>query len=173
MATEIAIRRNPYLEYSEAVARRRLDGEPLTFAKGDWPVGKGDATLAASTQLVAIMPTLTIGWIKWRGGKPVDGRMGLVVDGFKPPRRADLDDHESANWEEDAAGDLRDPWQSSNEIVFTTPDATRIFTFRTSSRGGFGALGELCKAHARAPAKSYPLVTLETRTSITTVRSER
>lgn len=152
--------RNPFLAYAEAMTPRRLDGTLLRFIKGDFALKEGKA-LPIGTKLVAIMNTLTIGWVKWMGGKPVDYRMGLVIDGFTPPRRADLDDYEGDNWEKDGDGDPRDPWQFVNTVVFTEPATRAMYTFSAPSRGAIGAIGELCKAHAKAPAASYPLISLE------------
>ena len=157
-----ATMRNPFLAYAEAMAPRRLDGEMLKFVKGDYLVGKDGKPLPTGTQLVAIMNTLMIGWVKWQSDKPVDARMGYVADGFQPPRRRDLDDFESDKWEQDRDGDLRDPWQFTNSLVLIDPvSKANIYTFTTTSRGGFGAIAELCKAHAKAPAGSYERISLE------------
>ncbi len=153
--------RNPFAAYGETIATRRLDGKPLKFNKGDYIIGKDDGELAIGTKLVAVMLTLEIGWTKWQGNKPVDRRMGLVIDGFQPPRRRDLDDYASENWETDASGALRDPWQFSNTLVFAEPRTKMLYTFNAPSRGAIGAIGELCKAHGKVMAETYPLVSLE------------
>jgi hypothetical protein len=38
------------------------------------------------------MPTLAPGWVKWENGLPTEQVIGLVVDGFTPPKRKDLGD---------------------------------------------------------------------------------
>ena len=146
----------------------RLDGEALKFNKGDFLAGKDGVVVPIGTKLVAIMDSLAVGWIKWHGGKPVDYRMGLVVDGFTP-RRSELDEHSSDGWEVGTDGDLRDPWAFTNTLAMINPSTEAISTFNTNSRGGIGAVGELCKAHAKEQAKqqakgspgTYPLVRLE------------
>jgi hypothetical protein len=121
LQTSTTTARNPFLAYAAAMAPRRLDGKPLKFVKGDYIVGKDGDVLPLKTRLVAIMNSLMVGRVKWRGGKPVDARMGYVADGFQPPRRSDLDDYESDRWETDRDGDLVDPWQFTNQLVFIDP----------------------------------------------------
>lgn len=162
LQTSTTTARNPFAAYAEAMAPRRLDGRTMKFVKGDYLVGKDGAVLPPRTQLVAIMNSLMVGWVKWRGGKATgDSRMGYVADGFLPPRRSDLDDDQSDRWETDRDGDLVDPWQFTNQIVFIDPATKGIFTFSTSSRGGFNAIADLCKLHAMAPARSYAIVSLD------------
>src|SRR5208337_2954921 len=83
----VSSRSRRFLAVAEAAAPRRLDGETLKFSKGEWLAGKDANLVPTGTELVAIMDTLTVGWIKWSAGRPVDYRMGLAVDGFSPPRR--------------------------------------------------------------------------------------
>jgi hypothetical protein len=161
LPTAATTARNPFLAYSEAMTRRIIDGETLKFNKGDFLAGKDAVVVPTGTELVAVMDSLMVGWIKWRGGKPVDGRMGFVIDGFVPPRRRDLDDFESDLWEAGKDGDLRDPWQLTNTLVLIDPAAKAIYTFSTASRGGFDAIAKLCKTHAKAPAGTYPVIRLE------------
>jgi hypothetical protein len=152
-----------FLAYAAAITPHRLDGTRLKFNKGEFLSGKDGDVVPLGTKLVAVMPTLMIGWTKWRGGKPgPDHRMGYVFDGFKPPHRRDLDDFESDDWEVDKRGDRRDPWQFSSELAFINPATKAIFTFSTSSRGGLGALGELSNTYGKeAPAETYPLIELQ------------
>jgi hypothetical protein len=151
---------NPFAEYAAALAARRIDGKLLKFVKGDYLAGSEGALIETGTALVAVMNSLTVGWQKWLNMRPVDSVMGLISENFKPPRRNELGDENSATWETDADGDLKDPWQFINNTVFVSPDMEEVYTFTTSSRGGFGAIGKLCASHAKAPAGKYPLVRL-------------
>jgi hypothetical protein len=152
---------NPFADYARAMAPRRFDGRLLRFSKGDFLVGPGGDGLPAGTKLAALMPTLTIGWEKWESARLTDCRLGLLAEGFNPPRRAELGDDDSETWETDANGDRLDPWRYVNNLVFVSPDADEIFTFAASSRGALGAIGELRRVFAKAPAGAYPLVSLE------------
>ena len=126
-------------------------------------MGPNKDLISPDKRFVAVMDTLTVGYIKWVGGKPVDSRMGLVADGFRPVHRSELDDLDSKNWEVDENGDRIDPWQKTTLIVFVSPTAPHdLFTFTTSTEGGKGAIRDLCEAHARTTegAGQYPVVTL-------------
>ena len=152
---------NYFAQYAEAASANQIEGKLLKFSKGDWTYGVDGIELPAGTRLIALMTTLTIGWQRWFGGKPTDTRFGLVSDGFQPPNRQELGDHDSSLWEPDANGDARDPWAFVNRLVLIHPDDSAVFTFSTSSRGGINAIGELCKKYSRAVPDKYPLVSLE------------
>jgi hypothetical protein len=151
---------NYFADYAEAVSSNSIEGKLLKFSKGDWVCGPDSAEVPTGTRLVALMNTLTVGWQRWANGKPTDNRLGLVAVGFRPPPRRDLGDDDTARWELDAAGDARDPWCFTNRFALVSRDG-EIFTFSTSSRGGIGAIGELCKQYSRAAAGAYPLVSLD------------
>jgi hypothetical protein len=102
---------SPFGLYAAAASPRALDGKLLKFSKGDWLVGADGDVLNAGSKLIALMNTLTIGWQKWQDGRPVEARTGLVVDGHRPPQRAELGDDDPRTWEVDANGETRDPWQ--------------------------------------------------------------
>jgi hypothetical protein len=154
--------RNPFLSYAEAMTRRTIDGEILKFVKGEYVAGKDGVVVPVGTEFVAVMDTLAIGYLKWKGGKPVDSHMGLIIDGFTPPRRSEVDEIESDTWEVDKSGDLKDPWQFTNTIVLIELAAKGIYTFGASTRGGLDAIGKLCREHAKkSPAGAYPIIGLD------------
>ena len=64
------------------------------------------------------MNSLTVGFVKWAGGKVVDDELGLVVDGYRPPHRNELGDLDSKTWEKENDGALKDPWQKATMLVF-------------------------------------------------------
>ena len=126
-------------------------------------LGADEALISSSLSFVAVMDTVTIGHIKWVGGKPVDHRMGLVADGFHAVHRNDLDDLDSKNWETDENGARIDPWQKTALLVLASPAAPHdLHTFSTSTVGGHGAVNDLCEAHAKTTEDlgQYPVVTL-------------
>jgi hypothetical protein len=115
------------------------------------------------TVLVAIMPTLAAGWVKWENGLPTEQAMGLVADGFTPPKRKDLGDTNESAWIEDESGQRRDPCQLSNYLIMADPNSHALFTFTTSSKGGLSSLGQLCKTYGmkmRQRADQIPIVRL-------------
>jgi hypothetical protein len=141
---------NPWLAYGNAAAARTIVGDLLKFSKGDFTAGTHDDEIPLGTRLVAIMPSLTIGWIKWLGNRPVEQRMGAVAENFQPATRRELGDEDQGEWET-PDGEPRDPWQFSNYLILVSQDEpARTFTFTTSSRGGLGAIGELSKTYGKA-----------------------
>lgn len=159
---------NPYEQYGNSVSNRNIIGQLLKFSKGDWLAGEDQEEIEAGTQLVADMESLSIGWVRWQDNKPDQQIMGLVKDMYRPPLRATLGDHDEEKWETDNNGNPRDPWQFSNYLVLKLPgetaDEENLFTFATSSKGGLGAVGELCKVYGKAMRSrpdEFPIVALQ------------
>jgi hypothetical protein len=76
-----------------------------------------------------------------------------------------LGDLDESKWETDGNGKRRDPLQFSNYLVLAHADRdSELYTFATSSRGGLGAIGELCKSYGkqmRQQPDKYPIVELD------------
>lgn len=162
------LEKNFFEQYGEqASARSSIVGDLLKFSKGDWLIGQDEEDVPAGTKYVASMNNLLVGWVKWADNKPVEQVMGRIVDGYKPPSRDTLGDNDKDAWEVDTQGKPRDPWQFSNQVLlkpvgkkYSTDVAV---TFVTSSKGGIGAIGELCKAYGkemRTHAEQNPIVEL-------------
>jgi len=101
------------------------------------------------------MSELWVGWTKWSDGKPVESRIGRLVDNFRPPQRRDLGDTDKADWPADDRGDARDPWQFSNYLVLKNAETGEFFTFTTGTRGGLNTIADLCRHYAR-DSKQHP-----------------
>jgi hypothetical protein len=138
---------NPWLSYGEAAGAHAFVGDLLKFNKGDYLAGQNNRDIPIGTQMVANMDSVKIGWEKWEDGRPVEQRMGLVVENFKPARRAELGDNDRELWRIDESGKPRDPWNFTNHLVLAAADDGELFTFATSTKGGLGAIGELCKTY--------------------------
>ena len=154
-STEVgAVQRNVFTQYGEQASQRNIVGRLLKFSKGDYLVGEHNAEMPRGTELVANMDELMIGWIKWEDNKPVEQIMGRLTDEYQPPKRKELGDHDETQWELDDKNEPRDPWQFSNYLIMKTPGEDdpeeALFTFTASSKGGIGAIGELCKAYGKA-----------------------
>lgn len=146
-----------YEAFGNSVTNRNIVGTLLKFNKGDWLIGEDAEELPRGTILIANMPSLQRGWIRWQDNKPDQHIMG-PIDGpegsFTPPRRSELGDLDKDQWEEDQNGNPRDPWQESFYLQFfkegTDPeDEENIYTFAASSAGTRGAIGELAKAYGK------------------------
>ena len=155
---------NPFTAYGDAQNQRAIVGHLLRFTKGDYLAGQEDEEVAVGTQFVANMDEMLAGWIRWEANKPTDHVMGKVSEGYQPPRRTELGDADKDNWEVDATGQPRDPWQFSNYLLLKGTDKdAELYTFTTSSRGGLNALGDLCKVYGGAMAQrtdEYPVIAL-------------
>jgi hypothetical protein len=154
---------NPFEAYGNATVNNHIVGQLLKFSKGDYLAGQDNTEIPPGTKLAAIMDQLMVGWIKWQGNKPVDHVMGLVASGYVPPKRAELGDDDDETWETDDTGKRRDPWQYSNYLIVVDQKEKTPFTFTTSSKGGIGAIGELCKFYGKAMRErpnDYPVIKL-------------
>jgi hypothetical protein len=153
---------NPFLAYGEAQNQRgMIVGKLLKFSKGDYLAGQDNEEVPMGTELIANMDEMLAGWVKWQDNKPVEQIMGKVSEGYQPPRRKDLSDTDTEQWEIDVKGEPRDPWQFSNLLILKSDKG--LFTFTTSSKGGLNALGDLCKVYGQAMAQrpdEYPVIAL-------------
>jgi hypothetical protein len=166
MTTEIArLQPNPYEAYGNSAATRSTVGRLLKFTKfGEYIAGVENEEIPSGTKLVAHMPSLLVGFIKWENNRPIAQNMGAIGDGFVPPKRKELGDTDQSLWERYDDNKPRDPWQFSNYLVFVNLDTSDLFTFATSSRGGLDAIGELSKTYGkrlRQVPNELPLVELD------------
>jgi hypothetical protein len=143
--------KNLFEQYGDAATARSIEGTLMKFNKGDFQAGPSNDAIeiAIGTRFAAVMDSLSVGWLKWWDGAPVDPHMGLVVKGYQPERRTVLGDLDKSLWETDDDGDPKDPWQFTNYLILRRCDDGEIFTFTTSSKGGLGAIGELCKNYGK------------------------
>jgi hypothetical protein len=169
---------NPFLDYADRTSSRNIVGKLLKFSKGDYLAGSENEEIAQGKSMIANMDELLIGWIRWEEQRPVEQFMGRIIDGFVPPLRDQLgygyqegmtnpDDADQSEWEMNAQGQTRDPWQYTNYLVMKDPDETDpmegVYTFAVSSLGGKNCISDLCKSYGRKMAmheKEYPIVTL-------------
>jgi hypothetical protein len=163
-----------FAQYAAEESNRMFVGELVKYIKGEWVMGSDRDLVSPDKHFVAVMATLTVGHLKWIGGQPVDSKMGLVADGFRPVHRNELDDLDSKTWEVGENNDLKDPWQRTTLLVLAAAAAPYdLVTFSTSTAGGQGAIRDLCSAHSRTTEGSgkYPVVTLATDSYIHKIRA--
>jgi hypothetical protein len=159
---------DPFAAYGQQAASGA--GNFLKFSKhGEWLLGKDDKELPCGTRLVANMDDMTIGWLRWESKVPVERLMGLLVQGYKPQMRNELGHDDQAAWETDKEGRPQDPWKFTNEIPMADPETGEQISFGVSSKGGIGAVGNLCKEYGkqyRQRLGQVPVIELQ-RTSYT------
>lgn len=155
---------NFYERYGDAATARNIVGKLLKFTKfGEYKAGAENENIPIGTELVAYMPSLATGYVRWQEGRPAQAEMGYVGEGFVPPKRDDLDWNDSGEWEKDERGNPRDPWQFTNSLIFIDIDKAVAYTFNTSSKGGLTAVGGLSKmygVHTRSRPRDLPTIKL-------------
>lgn len=153
---------DPFAAYGQEAASG--SGNFLKFSKGEWLLGQNDDEIALGRRLAANMNELSIGWIRWADGKPAERRMGLLAQGYKPESRDALGYTDQTAWDVDeTSGKPKDPWNFTNELPLADPDTGEQMTFSASSKGGIGAIGNLCKAYGkeyRAQGGKVPVLEL-------------
>jgi hypothetical protein len=158
---------DPFAAYARsASSKSNIVGDLLKFQKGEWCAGQNEEDIEEGTRLVAVMDNLAVGWVKWWGGKPAAREIGLVSEGFRPPGRDALGDHDESRWEADAYGVKRDPWVRTNNLILKEEEGDRLYTFATSSVGGLGCVADLCgeyAKHRRMKPDQYPIVEVGSR----------
>src|SRR5215469_12308553 len=139
-------------------------GSLLRFHKGEWLYGRDLEEMPEKARLVAGVPTLRAGWVRWQGGQPIDQQMVRLAEGGRPVKRAELGDLDDLEWERDeASGAPRDPWQPSFSMVLHAPRSGELYTFASGSKGAAGTLRKLCAAygkHIRGKPSELPVVEL-------------
>lgn len=161
--------RNYFEQFGDAVSQRAVTGRLLKYSKGDYLAGQDNDDVPIGTRLVVAMETLETGWIKWVDNKPEQMRIGLVGEGFAPPKRGELGDTDEDLWEiDEQSGRRRDPWNLTTQVVMQPLDwdgsnNDDLYTFVTQSRGGLNAVGSLSKAYGakiRQQPDVYPVIEL-------------
>jgi hypothetical protein len=90
----------------------------LKFSNGGYFVYNGAVDVPFdNVKLIANMPTLRTGWVRYDCGFAVKRIMGKVSENFQPARRADLGDCDMSLWKEDEHGMPHDPWHATKDVV--------------------------------------------------------
>jgi hypothetical protein len=138
---------DPFAAYGQEAASG--GGTFLKFNKGEWLKGQNDDEVALGTKVVANMSELAIGWIRWSDGKPAERRLGMLAQGHKPEPRDQLGYTDATLWDTDQDGKPQDPWTFTNELPVADLETGEQLIVSMSSKGGIGAIGNLCKAYGK------------------------
>jgi hypothetical protein len=168
MGREVAkATQNFFEKYGQAATQRNIVGDLLLFTKfGEWVHGRDRAKLPMDTSLAAYMHTLAVGWVCWQDGKFIDEQMGLVCEGFVPPKRNELGHLDQTKWDHFDDGKPKDPWSFTNKLVLVDLETGAFFTFSTRSQGGLLAIAELCNEHGKhihLKPDEVPIIELDVR----------
>jgi hypothetical protein len=149
---------NPWLE-AAAEAGSEF-GKILKFVKGEWQIGED--TVPEGREFIAYIDELARGWIKFEDGSVTDRRIIKITAGH-PPSREELGDTDPSRWEIGEDGKPRDPFVIQWFLPMPPVEAEGDLTvFATSSKGGIGAIGLLCKVYGRSTRNGLlPIVALK------------
>jgi hypothetical protein len=140
-------------------------GTLIKFGKdGRFVKTQDDSPIADGTEAVAICDLAEGGWIKFNGkGNPPERVMGLIAQGYLPPKREELGDLDQSRWQEGLDGKPTDPWQHQVTLPLLTKD-DELLLFATTSLSGRRAVMKVLQHYARMQkrdADHYPVVQLK------------
>ena len=176
---KVQVQPNPFEEIGRG-AQRPIAGQLMKFSKGEYVAGQENLPLPMGMRFVVNMDQMLTGWIRWDDNKPAEQVMGLVVEGFVPPKRDTLgygykpgdkeEDADTTDWEVDEkSGNPRDPWQPTFYLVMRgldkddKPLEDELYTFTTASKGGSDAVKAFCAVYGkwlRFHPDDHPIITI-------------
>jgi hypothetical protein len=144
-------------------------GELLKFSgkTGIWSYGPQNVELKKGTTLVAIVPMMLAGYVKWHDGELAD-QVFKPIEGLDlRALRATLDETDRSLRATDEDGRPVDPWKEAAMLPMKDPKTGAEYTYSTSSVGGVRAgkklVGNFVKQIKAAPettARCLPVVEL-------------
>jgi hypothetical protein len=149
----------------ETASRAHIVGNLLRFSKhGEWKAGQEQDEVPEGTRLLAYLPGLKLGWVKWEENAPTKHLLGLVSEGAFPCPREELGDLDESEWR-DLNGQKIDPWQKTFYLVLLDENG-EFYTYVTASKGGASAIGVVADRYAkrhRMKPDEIPIVELHSR----------
>ena len=137
---------DPYAAYGAAAGTGECF---LKFDRGNFKFGPAEDAeiLPNGTLLVANMPEMKIGWLKWTDGEVVATAMRRLADGFYMTPREELGDMDEALWEMGNDDLPKDPWTETTVLPLKDPATGAEYVFTTGSKGGRSACGKLSNTY--------------------------
>jgi hypothetical protein len=120
---------------------RLLKGALLKFIDGKWMTGKEGTPVPDGLQLAALGTQAA--WVFWQNGKPVDAETIFRQPGGQLPDRDTLSHNNSAEWPKNSSDERQDPWRNTRLVYLCELPSAEMFTFSTTSMGGFRAVADL------------------------------
>jgi hypothetical protein len=151
---------DPWAAHAAETSGNQL-GKLIKYSKGRW--WQGDNEIAIGTEFLALVRDAALGDVRWEGGKPVEMRLGFIRDGARFAQRASLGYLDKSEWETDAKGDPRDPWQQQRFLPMLHTDTDELHCWAFSSHGARGTFSELCRQYSpHRKTSKLPVVSLQT-----------
>lgn len=135
---------NPFLDAADDMGAKsgalflKYDGNTGRFS-----FGKDQEELEKGRRFAINPAEFRNGYICWNDGKVEEEIMVRVVDG-KPPAKGSLTDHGPY------ADDEKDGWREQSSVEFRDVESGDQFLFKTSSKGGRIAVGNLVRDYGKA-----------------------
>jgi len=118
---------------------RLIRGNLLKFADRQWTFGRDARPMRAGVQLVALSGATA--WQRWEKKKPVEVRVRVPGQPFF--MRAELGHTDETQWTRRPDGSVADPWQFTKVLYLADGQSGEVFSFTTTSGGGFSAIADL------------------------------
>ena len=128
-----------------------LYGELLKFSgkTGVWTAGAQGVEIPLGTQLVAIVPEMLAGYVKWLNGELVEQALVPVTEAYDPKAlRVSLGNTERDQWAKGEDGQPEDPWKEAAYLPLKNLKTGAEYTYSTSSLGGCRAVKKLVATYA-------------------------
>src|SRR5262245_8460392 len=112
-----------------------LYGELLKFSgkTGTWTAGAQGIEIPIGTQLVAIVPEMLAGFVKWSEGELVEQAMQPITESYDPKAlRVSLGDTDRSQWPKGDDGQPQDPWREAAYLPLKDLGKGAKFTYSTS-----------------------------------------
>ena len=105
--------------------------------------------VSIGTELVAIVPELVAGYVKWVDGTLAEEVLRPITEDYDPKAlRASLGDVDPAQWPRGEDGRAHDPWKEAAYLPMKDLKTGAKYTFATSSIGGTRVVKHLCGQYA-------------------------
>lgn len=127
-------------------------GDLLKFSGkvGAWTAGPQSTEIALGTPLVAIIPAMLVGFLKWTGGELAGQELVPLTADYEPRAlRAMLGDDDREKWPLSEDGQPEDPWKECAYLPMKNLETGAEFTYSTSSLGGVRAIKHLVGAYSK------------------------
>jgi hypothetical protein len=128
-----------------------LFGDLLKFSgkTGAWTAGAQGIEVPIGTQLVAILPEMLAGYVKWSDGELVEQALVPVTEAYDPKAlRVSLGDTDRDKWAQGEDGQHGDPWKEAAYLPLKNLKTGAEYTYSTSSLGGVRAVKKLVATYA-------------------------